>query len=238
VPGLTITTRSFAAFFGGWGDNALEASTLCLGVLTALALGTLPALALFVLPPLLLLHRVVLVKQLEYAVVTDEKTGLFNTTGWHKLATRELARAERRPKATFGVLMVDLDLFKRINDTYGHLAGDAVLRAVAATIRSQVRDYDSVGRFGGEEFLVLLPEVPERVARAVAERVRTAIARLEVSVDVSGRPDVITGLSASIGVATYPDAGTALDRILHAADTAMYRAKAAGRNRVVSTTDS
>ncbi|MCU1681934.1 MAG: diguanylate cyclase [Amycolatopsis sp.] len=237
LPGLKITTRSFAALFGGWGDNVLEVSTLCLGVLTALALGTLPALVVVVLPPLLLLHRVVLVKQLEDAVVTDEKTGLFNTTGWHKLATRELARAQRRPKASFGVLMVDLDLFKRINDTYGHLAGDAVLRAVAGAIRGEVRDYDSVGRFGGEEFLVLLPDVPERGARAVAERVRAAITRLEVSVDVSGQPDVITGLSASIGVATYPHAGTALDRILDAADSAMYQAKAAGRNRVVSVTD-
>ncbi|MFC4081161.1 GGDEF domain-containing protein [Amycolatopsis samaneae] len=237
VPGLTVKKRTFRALFGGLGDNLLEVATLCLGVLTALTLATLPALAVMIVPPLLVLHRAVLVKQLEIAATTDEKTGLFNTTGWHSLATRELHRAQRLPQASFGVLMVDLDRFKRINDQYGHLGGDAVLRAVAGTIKGAVRDYDSVGRFGGEEFVVLLPDIRETDVRTVAERVREAVAGLSVEITDGSRAKVIDGLSASIGVATYPAAGAALDRLLQAADKALYSAKSGGRNRVVCIAD-
>ncbi|SDY05688.1 diguanylate cyclase (GGDEF) domain-containing protein [Amycolatopsis xylanica] len=232
LPGLTVEKRTVQALFGGWADNALEASTLCLGVLTALALATLPALAVLVVPPLLFLHRGVLVKQLEVAATTDEKTGLFNTAGWHNLATRELARVERTPDACFGVLMIDLDHFKRINDTHGHLAGDAVLKAVATAITDSVRDYDSVGRFGGEEFVVLLPDVTRTDVITVAERVRASIEVLTVATTAT----VIDDLSASIGVAMYPDAGAAVERLLQAADEALYQAKSLGRNRVVSLT--
>ncbi|MFD9891145.1 diguanylate cyclase [Amycolatopsis sp. NPDC059027] len=237
VPGLTVKKRSFRTLFGGLGDNLLEVATLCLGVLTALTLATLPALALMIVPPLLVLHRAVLVKQLEIAATTDEKTGLFNTTGWHSLATRELHRAQRLPQASFGVLMVDLDHFKRINDQFGHLGGDAVLRAVAGTIKGAVRDYDSVGRFGGEEFVVLLPDIRETDVRTVAERVREAVAGLSVEIADGSRAKVIDGLSASIGVATYPAAGAALDRLLQAADKALYSAKRSGRNKVVCIAD-
>ncbi|MEC3982505.1 GGDEF domain-containing protein [Amycolatopsis sp. H20-H5] len=237
LPALTLTNRSFAALFGGAGDNLLEVATLCLGILTALALATLPALALAIVPPLLILHRAVLVKQLEIAATTDEKTGLFNTTGWHTLATRELSRAQRLPQATFGVLMVDLDHFKRINDRHGHLGGDTVLKAVATTLRDAVRDYDSVGRFGGEEFVVLLPDIREIDVLTVAERIREAIAGLTVRITDGESAKLIDGLSASIGVATYPDAGAALDRLLQAADKALYSAKSSGRNKVVSIMD-
>lgn len=237
VPGLSAKTWSFKELFGGWAENLLEVATLCLGMLTALALATLPALALVVVPPLLLLHRGVLVKQLEVAATTDEKTGLFNTAGWHNLATHVLAKAQRKASARFGVFMIDLDHFKRINDEHGHLAGDAVLRAVAATITGAVRDYDSVGRFGGEEFVVLLPDIGEADVVGVAERIREAIAELRVTVPDGETTKVIAGLSASIGVATYPDAGAAVERLLQAADKALYSAKRAGRNRVVSIMD-
>ncbi|KAA2267124.1 GGDEF domain-containing protein [Solihabitans fulvus] len=237
VPGLSVTSRSFQELFGGWADNLLEVATLCLGMLTALALATFPALAAVVIPPLLLLHRGVLVKQLEVAATTDEKTGLFNTLGWHNLASHELTRAKRDEHASFGVLMVDLDHFKLINDRHGHLAGDTVLKAVATTIGHAVRDYDSVGRFGGEEFVVLLPDIAETEVVTVAERIRDAVARLEVEVADGDEEKVITGLSASIGVATYPGAGTVVERLLQAADTALYEAKNTGRNKVVSIVD-
>jgi diguanylate cyclase (GGDEF)-like protein len=236
VPALTITKRTIKAFFGGLGDNLLEVATLCLGLLTALTLATLPALAVAIVPPLLVLHRAVLIKQLEIAATTDEKTGLFNTTGWHLLASRELARAQRSSRSTFGVLMIDLDFFKLINDAHGHLAGDTVLRAVAATIKSAVRDYDSVGRFGGEEFVVLLPDIGPAAVLTVAERIRSAIESLKVEYEDGTHLRVIDALSASIGVATYPDGGTAVERLLQAADKALYRAKDAGRNRVVDGT--
>ncbi|MFE3171466.1 GGDEF domain-containing protein [Amycolatopsis sp. NPDC059090] len=236
VPGLNAPDRSLRTLFGSWGDNLLEAATLCLGLLTALAVTTMAELALCVLPPLLVIHRAVLVKQLEIAATTDEKTGLFNTTGWHTLAGRELDRAQRAA-SSFGVLMVDLDRFKRINDEHGHLSGDAVLRAVAAAISGAVRDYDSVGRFGGEEFVVLLPDIHRTDVRVVAERVRQAVERLAVEVPALNGRRTIDGLSASIGIATYPESGSAIDRLVHAADQALYTAKNTGRNKVVSSAD-
>lgn len=234
--GIYLYTKqhSVADLLGTWEDNVLELVTLCLGGLTALALAYQPILVVLVFPPLVLLHRHVLLKQLEVAAATDEKTGLLNTTGWHRLADRELARVDRKVGMTLGVLMVDLDHFKRVNDTYGHLAGDVVLKAVATTITATVRDYDSVGRFGGEEFVVLLPDIAEGHVVVVAERVREAIGRLVVEVASGGEPVAIRGLSASIGVATYPAAGTVVERLVTSADAALYRAKTAGRNRVVS----
>ncbi|WP_406640210.1 GGDEF domain-containing protein [Amycolatopsis sp. WGS_07] len=237
IPGLSAPDRSPRTLFGGWGDNLLEVATLCLGILTALAVTTMIELALCILPPLLVIHRAVLVKQLEIAATTDEKTGLFNTTGWHALAAHELDRAQRTDDAGFGVLMVDLDRFKRINDEYGHLSGDAVLRAVAAAITGAVRDYGSVGRFGGEEFVVLVPDAHQAEVRVVAERVRAAVARLTVEVPAASGRKTIDGLSASIGLATYPESGSAIDSLVHAADQALYRAKDTGRNKVVSIAD-
>ncbi|QUQ62315.1 GGDEF domain-containing protein [Kutzneria sp. CA-103260] len=230
---LNMTNHSVRELFGGWADNLVELATLCLGTLTALAVATQPLLVVMVVPPLLVLHRGVLVKQLEVAATKDEKTGLFNTLGWHNLATNELARAERTHQTT-GVLMVDLDHFKQVNDTYGHLAGDLALKAVADTITAQVRSYDSVGRFGGEEFVVLLPGVGQTQVVAVAERIRRAVGELTVPIDFTDDGRVIRDLSVSIGVAMYPTAGTVVDRLLHAADTALYSAKNTGRNRVVS----
>jgi diguanylate cyclase (GGDEF)-like protein len=229
----------------GWGlrdligtldDNALELATICLGTITALLMLVHPVAILFVFVPLFVLHQSVLVRQLEELASQDQKTGLLNATAWNGAALRELNRARRRSSRP-GVLMVDLDHFKRINDKYGHLAGDAVLKAVAMTIKNEVRAYDSVGRFGGEEFVVLLPDLTEFPAVDIAERIRKAIAELKVEFTDGETHHVINDLSASIGVATYPDAGTALDRLLHAADAALYFAKRTGRNKVVNSLD-
>ena len=135
---LYTSQRSAADLMGTWEDNAFELATLCLGGLAALALVEQPVLVVFVVAPLLLLHRYLLLKQqLQVAAVTDEKTGLLNTAGWHESAVREHSRALRRGTIGFAVLMIDLDHFKRINDTYGHLTGDDVLAAVA--VRSPAR---------------------------------------------------------------------------------------------------
>ncbi len=233
LPARREVGRTPEALFGTWSDNGLEVATLCLGALNAVALATLPGLVVLVFPPLLLLHRTVLVKQLEVAAHRDEKTGLYNTSGWHALAERTLAAAARQ-HTTFGLLMLDLDHFKQVNDTYGHLAGDAVLKAVAQSIISAVRGRgDAVGRFGGEEFVVLLPGITQPDIGAVAERVRGAISALKVP---AGQLS-ITGLTVSIGIAVYPTAGTSLQRLLDAADTALYHAKATGRNKVVHVAD-
>ncbi|MEC3977884.1 GGDEF domain-containing protein [Amycolatopsis sp. H20-H5] len=228
--------RAFLPLVGTWADNALELGTLCLGGLTAAVLISFPNLTILMLLPVVVLHRCVLMRQLQEMATQDAKTGLLNDREWRNRAAGELARAAHKHDA-FAVLIVDLDNFKRVNDTRGHLAGDSVLRAVADTIRAEVRAYDSVGRFGGEEFVVLLPEIPDPGARAVAERIRRAIAELEVIVVLDQHATVINGLSASIGIATYPDAGVVIDRLLYAADQAMYRAKVNGRNQVISVTD-
>jgi diguanylate cyclase (GGDEF)-like protein len=228
--------RALRDLIGSVDDNALELATICLGTVTALLMIVHPVAILFVFVPLFVLHQSVLVRQLEELASQDQKTGLLNATAWNGAALRELNRA-RRHSSRPGVLMVDLDHFKRINDKYGHLAGDAVLKAVATTIKNEVRAYDSVGRFGGEEFVVFLPDLTETPAIDIAERIRKAIAELKVEFTDGESHHVMNDLSASIGVATYPDAGTALDRLLHAADRALYFAKRTGRNKVVNSLD-
>ncbi|QJY49455.1 GGDEF domain-containing protein [Pseudonocardia broussonetiae] len=222
--------------FGRWDDNALEVATLCMGALAAVALASTPALVALVLPPILVLHRAVLVRQLEQEASTDAKTGLLNAAAWQTQALRVVDRA-RRTGSGAGVLMLDLDHFKIVNDTHGHLAGDDVLAAVAAELRAEVRSHDVVGRFGGEEFVVLLPDLPaggtgRTELWRVAERLRDRVSRLDVGVATSGGLRTVTGLSVSIGGATVPTDGTTLDQVLTAADASLYEAKAGGRNLV------
>jgi diguanylate cyclase (GGDEF)-like protein len=215
-----------------WADYALEIATLCLGALGALALSSSLPLIVVILPPLLVLHRAVLVRQLEELATTDQKTGLLNATAWHEAATKELSRAGRT-RSGFGVLMLDLDHFKRINDEYGHLAGDDVLKAIARLLEEGIRDYDRAGRFGGEEFAVLIPDSLTRDVVATGERLRQHVTELEVKASTDNGVISITGLSVSIGVAVYPRSGTTLEQLMLAADTALYTAKANGRNQVV-----
>jgi diguanylate cyclase (GGDEF)-like protein len=237
---LSGPNRSLAGFRQvlGHGDDAvLEFATLSMGALTAGAMATFgPGYALLVLPPLIILHRAVLVRQLEEEANTDSKTGLLNATAWDIEADRAVRRIERLDgNAT--VLLLDLDNFKQVNDEHGHLIGDQVLAAVAAAIRDVVRDDDLVGRFGGEEFVVLLPAPdgdPGRIgAEAVANRIRRRIEELRIEVPTSHGDIEVGDLSVSIGGATSPADGTQLNDLLKVADAAMYAAKDAGRNRVV-----
>jgi diguanylate cyclase (GGDEF)-like protein len=228
--------RSWTKTFGTKAENALELATLSLGGASAVLLVTEPALVVLMLLPVIVLHRNILMRQLEEKAAQDSKTGLLTAEEWRLRLVAELARNSRR-REPFGVLIIDLDRFKRVNDTYGHVAGDAVLRTVATTITSQLRAYDSVGRWGGEEFAVLLPQIPLRGATDVAERIRTAVVALEVTVTIDETTHKITNLSASVGVASFPEDATTVDGLVHAADTAMYRAKRAGRNTVVSSAE-
>jgi len=230
APGVTVRK-----VFGDPSKHMLEISTLFYGSLLAFAVGYSPALVVLAFPPVLMLHRSVLLKQVEEKASKDAKTGLFNSEGWHTRASRERSRA-LRAREGFGLLMVDLDHFKKVNDTYGHVAGDAVLKAVADAISGEVRDYDSVGRFGGEEFVVLLPGMSEDDGVGVAERIRHAVTQLVVEAPVEGRTTIIRNLSASIGVSTFPQAGDDIEPLLLAADAALYQAKNSGRNRVVAST--
>ncbi|AHH94839.1 GGDEF domain-containing protein [Kutzneria albida] len=219
TPGGTVRSA-----LGSRADYLLESATIGLGVLLAWALVDWPVVLLLIGMITLVLHRCVLIRQFREQARTDGKTGLLQATAWTDRARGELARAGA------SLLMIDLDHFKQINDEHGHLAGDVVLRAVADTIRAQVRGYDPVGRFGGEEFVVLLPRIDRGRAESVAERIRQAILLLEVRLPAA----TVTGLSASIGVAVCPAANAVVERLLHVADTALYEAKNSGRNRVVS----
>ncbi len=215
---------------GTLATNALEFSTLVLGAATAVLVVRVPPLAVLVLPAVFLLQHRALLKQLVQAATIDTKTELLNAGAWRQLAQRELERAARQGTAT-AVLVFDMDHFKRLNDTYGHLAGDEALKAVGEALADELRGYDAVGRFGGEEFVALLPGVNGPTAVGVAERVRARIEAVPIKIErrTGGIGDI--AVTASIGVAAA-QGGVDLDDLLRAADGAVYAAKAAGRNTV------
>jgi diguanylate cyclase (GGDEF)-like protein len=218
---------------GSWDDNLLELATLCLGGLGSVAVLYEPWLTPLVLLPMILLQRGALIRELETVASTDSKTGLLNAIAWEQLAQRELSRSSRDVLG-LAILIIDLDRFKAVNDVHGHLVGDVVLREVGRCLTAELRDYDTVGRFGGEEFVALLPDVGSIEAGVIAERVRARINTLRIS---AMSPETVTlgtdgVLSASIGIACFPADGTDLQELLHAADGALYVAKNAGRNRV------
>ncbi|WP_425554166.1 GGDEF domain-containing protein [Kribbella yunnanensis] len=124
--------------------------------------------------------------------------------------------------------------FKNVNDTHGHLAGDQVLKAIAAELKHEIRTDDLIGRLGGEEFAILLPNTSSADTLHTAERIRHRISSLVVTVTAPTGTTLVDGLTCSIGAATYPTAGHSLDVLLMAADTATYAAKESGRNRVVT----
>lgn len=154
----------------------------------------------------------------------DPLTGALNRRSFHEQASVEIDRAVRHGRELC-LMMLDVDRFKAINDTYGHPAGDAVLIGLAATLRRAIRTSDLLCRFGGEEFAVLLPETTLVAASILADRLHHQVGELRV--DAEGKS---IGLTASLGLVTI--AGTSLADALAAADAALYRAKAAGRNRV------
>jgi len=169
-----------------------------------------------------------IVEALHYQATHDGLTGIWNRAAIFDLLRREFEIAARSIHTT-GIMMLDVDHFKKVNDQYGHRAGDAVLREVPRRIQQVVRSYDLVGRYGGEEFLVVLPECSPNEVEVCAERIRLAIAGEQVPVG-----DSAISITVSIGTAILEPASNSEIGALTAADTALYNAKAKGRNRVVS----
>jgi diguanylate cyclase (GGDEF)-like protein/putative nucleotidyltransferase with HDIG domain len=200
-----------------------------LGVVVATFWTANPWLIPFAIAPLLLIHRALSVPQLQAEARVDPKTGLFNARHFSAALTEELGRAQRfeRPMS---LIMADLDLLREINNTYGHLAGDAVLKGIADVFRAELRHYDVPARFGGEEFSILLPETPAEEAMEIAERIRRAVAARRFDVETSSEPIRAT---VSIGVSAYPKDAEDPNALIHQADLAVYRAKLQGRNRVL-----
>ena len=164
---------------------------------------------------------------LEEMSVRDGLTGVYNRRHLETCLTTEIARAERH-QVPLSVLMFDIDFFKKVNDTYGHQAGDEVLKAVAERTQSILRSSDVCGRYGGEEFTVLLPNTDLQGAGQMGERLRRIISDKPVPARELSIP-----VTVSVGASTLRHAGTALELMLKEADVALYRAKAAGRDRVV-----
>ncbi len=157
----------------------------------------------------------------------DWLTGVYNRSSFYEVAVREFAIATRY-KRPLAIGMIDVDHFKQINDRYGHLVGDQVLRSIAQTIAHQIRTTDCIGRFGGEEFILLLPNTDTTASLTLAERLRTTIVGLSVHTD---RGDI--SVTISIGIAGRQLADTTIEHLIDRADQALYAAKRQGRNCVV-----
>jgi diguanylate cyclase (GGDEF)-like protein len=201
-----------------------------LGVLITIVVAVNPLLAVFAVPTVLLVRRFMMHAELLAQSRVDTKTGLLNASTWEREAAVEIARAVRTG-SPLALALVDIDHFKSVNDTYGHLAGDKALRAVTDALRSQLRVYDLAGRFGGEEFAVLLPHAREVDALNVAERLRSHIAAMSIPVGDDAESGPCIKLTISVGVASLDGASRELTDMLAAADAALYYAKETGRNK-------
>lgn len=168
------------------------------------------------------------VKQAQALALTDALTDIWNRRYFEQRYRDEFMRAHRYHRA-LAVLMIDLDGFKSYNDTYGHLTGDQVLQTVAQVLRANLRQSDVLCRYGGDEFVVLLPESDLAHALIVAEKLRLAIAAEPFP---AGENRAVGGITVSIGVAAYTESGSDEQTILKNADNALYSAKKAGRNRI------
>jgi diguanylate cyclase (GGDEF)-like protein len=204
-----------------------EFAALTVGGVSALLVRIQPLLLILALPAYLWLQRGVLHGSLRDVARHDPKTGLLNFETWHALAAAQVVKAERRG-VPVAALLLDLDHFKLVNDSFGHVTGDEVLVQVARCLGDVVREADLVCRFGGEEFSLLLVDADRERAVAVAERVRRSVQPLTI-----GRTGL--QLTVSVGVGLPPSGRpTDLDALLEAADRALYAAKISGRDRVVA----
>ncbi|HUK69706.1 MAG TPA: GGDEF domain-containing protein [Streptosporangiaceae bacterium] len=203
----------------------------CLGVVVTVVVAVNPVLLAFAAPSVLLQRRFMMHAELLSRTRLDPKTGLLNAIEWERQAELEVARSIRN-QTPLAIAFVDIDHFKNVNDTYGHLVGDEVLQAITGTFRDHLREYDTAGRFGGEEFAILLPHAAPDDAHGIAERLRAHIASLPVH--VRSRPDA-DGIEVTVSVGVVAFDGSeprTLADLVAAADAALYQAKQTGRNRV------
>jgi len=173
---------------------------------------------------------VVRLQRLRQESSSDRLTGLFNRAYFEEILQAEIRRSKRYLRS-FAVAMIDIDHFKRFNDTYGHATGDQALRTVAAILQREVRRSDLVARYGGEEMVLVMPETTLNAARTRLEAIRLAISSEAIKVP---RREEMVHMTVSAGVACWPSDGDTADDLVHTADARLYHAKALGRNRVVS----
>ena len=193
----------------------------------AIAPAVAAAWAALVAPAAMAMENAMIVRRAEALSVTDDLTRLYNSRYMNQALRRETKRAMRTGQS-LSLLFIDLDGFKAVNDTYGHLCGSRALVEAGAVIRGSARETDVVARYGGDEFSVILPETTSEGATMVAERIRDRIAAHRFL--TADRLDV--RLTASVGIATLPDVAASAEELVQAADRAMYRVKASGKNGI------
>jgi diguanylate cyclase (GGDEF)-like protein/PAS domain S-box-containing protein len=176
----------------------------------------------------LILDKIKLFQETKRLSITDSLTGLFNRRHFYKHLSIEIARSKRY-RNTFSVMLFDIDNFKKINDTYGHYAGDKVLMKISEIFRSVSRETDVIVRFGGEEFIIILPNTAEDAAFALANRIKQTVE--ETAFKINNRVNIRLTLSG--GIASFPDNASDEHALLNAADQALYAAKASGKNKVL-----
>lgn len=200
----------------------------CIGIGITVVWPINPWFIIPLLSPLMVMYRALKVPLLQREAQTDEKTGLANARHFSNTLTAEIQRAKRfnRP---LSLIMSDLDLLRNVNNTYGHLAGDAVLAGIGQVIRATIRDYDFAGRLGGEEFAIALPETDIVEAQSIAERIRQTIENTQFEIPTN--PSAIR-VTMSFGISSFPSDGSTLNALIHQADVAVFQAKLKGRNRV------
>ncbi|HKN52313.1 MAG TPA: GGDEF domain-containing protein [Amycolatopsis sp.] len=217
-------------------DQLVVAAALGLGVTVAALLVHDPWVLPAPMIAILAVHLDLLLPQYMRAARTDQKTGLASPVYWTDVVSAELRRAELS-QTDVGVLFLDLDNFKDINENFGHLAGDETIQAVADIVQAEVRARDLVARWGGDEIAIVLPGIDQDQLVSIAERIRGRLAHSSITLTATstGVPHALTGVTTSMGVASYPADGTTADQLLLAADGALRQAKAGGRNRVRTT---
>jgi len=228
---LSMFAMHFASKAGALPFHSLFEASLEPSNLAKVAAERAVAAALIYIPLAVVMDHLISVwrqdeRSLYEAAQFDSLTGAYTRGFAMAVMDRAVCRAARGDAKALGVLMLDLDHFKRINDAHGHARGDLVLKQTTHAMQSTLRAGDIVGRFGGEEFVVLLPGADLKQAMSAAERCRAAVEKMTI-------PDApYLSVTASVGVAAFPDHGKDLDELLKASDRAMYAAKANGRNRI------
>jgi diguanylate cyclase (GGDEF)-like protein len=213
-----------------------DITELCVAFLVAFGAAMSSLVIVIAFPFVILLQRSLRHSQLVNDSRIDAKTGLLNAGTWEREATAEVARASRT-RNPVAVALIDIDHFKAVNDTYGHLVGDQVLKEISRSFQDYLREYDLAGRFGGEEFVLLLPHTAERDAYRIAERMRAHIAGMPIGIEGGTLAEPVH-VTVSVGVAVLDETRRDLTDLLASADAALYRAKQGGRNEVRMDTSS
>ncbi len=186
----------------------------------------------------MLIERQILFEEMKRLSLTDPLTGLYNIRYFYEAVEAEVNRATRY-REVFSVIIFDIDNFKKVNDTYGHQAGDDVLKEVAEVLRGQSRSADTAARYGGEEFVMLLPRTEKTSALQLAERIKDAIEQRLFCPETTSIDGKTKGIRITIsgGLAAFPEDGSTVRQLLYRADMALYRAKALGKARVIPSAD-